>query len=124
MFERRNFECEIVHDVVLVDNSSKMKNVSISGIVFLKIVECYTLIKRDTLEEILTSDSLTSFEKRLSFSFFRISRNVIINMAFVDLIQRKDAKHIVKLKNGEIFEISRRRVKKFVECFKQYICEK
>lgn len=123
MFKRREFECKIVRDIILINDSSRIRNVSISDIVLLKTIKCYTSLQISISEDFLTSDTLTSFEERLPSSFFRVSRNVIVNMDYVEMIQKKNSRHFVKLKMGETVEISRRRVKGFVECFQKFLCD-
>lgn len=123
MFKRREFECKIARDIILINDSSRIRNVSISDIVLLKTIKCYTSLQISISEDFLTSDTLTSFEERLPSSFFRISRNVIVNMDYVEMIQKKNSRHFVKLKMGGTVEISRRRVKGFVECFQKFLCD-
>ena len=123
MYNPGEYECKIAQGVILIETADKIRKVTISDVVLLETVKSYTSLLLYTSDEYLTSDTLTSFDERLSFSFFRISRNVIINLSYVDMIQRKDTKHVVKLKIGKILEISRRRVKELIEHYKVFVQE-
>lgn len=65
--------------------------------------------------------TLTNVDKKLSGSFIRINKSIIINMAFIYVIH----KDIVELSNGLSFKISGRKVKIFnkaYSCFLESTC--
>lgn len=72
----------------------------------------YTHVHLDDGSTLLSSITLGILEKRLQeFSFFRPNRSVLINLDYMADFEEASAQ--IKMKNNEVFKISRRRTKHF-----------
>jgi len=106
-------ECTISEKFILIGNKD-LKILQTDQVVRLSTRYRYVELLCESFTY-LTSDSLMSFEKRLPNYFFRINHGTIINIYHIKDVKRGDSKCFVKLSNGEKHNISRRRIKKFIE---------
>lgn len=107
---------EKVDKIALIENK-EIHFVPLDHIVFLKAEENYTEIYTQSGKKYLMAKNLGHYSELLSHHsrFFRIHYSTIIHMDYIDKLVKSDAKnqYEIHLRDGKIFEISRRRVAEF-----------
>ncbi|WP_337045355.1 LytR/AlgR family response regulator transcription factor [Emticicia sp. 17c] len=81
-------------------------------ILLLKADTNYTQIYLEDGSSFLSSITLGTLARRLpEVSFFRPNRSVLINLDYMD--DSENDKALIRMKNNEVFKVSRRRTKHF-----------
>lgn len=81
-------------------------------ILLMKADTNYTQIYLEDGSSFLSSITLGTLARRLpEFSFFRPNRSVLINLDYIE--DAENDKALIRMKNNEVFKVSRRRTKHF-----------
>jgi DNA-binding LytR/AlgR family response regulator len=103
----------------LVHIGGRMK-CSPSEIVLLESDNNYTRLYFSDGSKVLTSINLGKLEARFaSYNFFRTNRSYIINLDFMSNYEKETAS--IRMENNETIQLSRRRVKQFINISNQSI---
>jgi two-component system LytT family response regulator len=90
-----------------------------SEIILLESDNNYTRLHFADGKIFLTSTNLGKLEPRfISFNFFRPNRSCIINLDFMTNYEKETGS--IKMENNETIQISRRRIKPFINITNQY----
>lgn len=77
----------------------------------------YTAIRVTGQKEIFSSFTLKYYVIQLADIqfFYVIRKGMMINLHFVQSVQAENRQGVVRMKNGEVFRVSRRRIKDLVD---------
>jgi len=114
---RKNYNCQ-KGEILTIDEKHKLSQVHVECISHITCDDYITTITQANNVKITCSRSLSSFEKELfDLGFFRTSRNTIINLAKMEVYEKKP-KPVIIMETKEKIQISRRRLSEFNKSIK------
>ena len=100
--------------ILPINSSSKIDFVPICEIMYCKANLSYTEIVTLNHNNVMASKPITEFEETLAdYSFFKISKSVLINTQFIHSYNKQNNQVIMK--NKELLDVARRRKLDFLE---------
>ncbi len=106
--------------IIKINAGEKMVELETKKLVFLEAHINYTFLH--TLEDIyVIARTLKNYEEKLSENHFvRIHKSYLINKSHIKKITKNKVQAIVSLSNGVKLQVSRRRLKEFIEKTEKY----
>ena len=102
-------------ETLLIQDRGRTERLPLAEVLYLKAEQKYVTLRTATRSHLL-DDSLTELEKRLGRGFIRIHRTHLVNKNFIHQYI-KDGSGKVKLYNGELIDISKRKKSYFLQCW-------
>lgn len=104
---------------ITVVNDGKEYSVNIQDIVYCEVTAHYITVNMKD-EKLTVRDSLTNIEKLLErHNFSRPHNSYLINLDYIDYVTTSK----IKMKNGLVININRKKKEEFIKTFYQYLSE-
>lgn len=117
----QSIQSATVHQKLSIINKDDIRFIDVNNIIYCMSDGNYTWIITTNKQKLISSKNLKYYEKQLEkWGFFRVHNRFIINLDQVDTYLRRE-NGTVKMSDGEIIPISRRRRQTFIELIGNHI---
>ncbi len=102
-----------MNSFILIENENKIEKIAIDSIVFISLEDCITKLHFVNRDPLICFESLKCIMAKLNTGFFQINRQQIINIKYINAIEKQNRK--IFLSNSNNLVVSYRKKKELIK---------